>query len=194
MKNSKMHLPNLFDTHQIYRSEKVESISNKGNFKEGFYFYLNLSHVNPHRADILGIALCRNKEQGYYVPLKHKDCENIKEALLTLKDVFEDENIIKISHDCKRQMIALMKHGITIKGFLKDIMIASYLLEPNKSNHHQIEAITLTHLHKSITFNQETDTVREHAKKNCSIVTLIKELDDIVFNKLAEERLYKVYH
>lgn len=197
MKSSRHQLPFLFDTTDKTTDDSINithNISIKGNFSEGFYFYLNLSHHNPHKAEILGIALCRNKEQAYYVPINHSDGDNIKNALSILKNVFEDDSIIKISHDIKRQIIALMKIGISLNGFLKDIMIGSYLLDPNKSNHHQIETIALTYLNKSMSVNKDANSLYEHSQRSGDTVLLIKELEGIIFDKVEEEGLLSIYN
>ncbi|MBN2287138.1 MAG: DNA polymerase I [Tissierellales bacterium] len=59
----------------------------------------------------------------------------IEEVISTFKNFFEDQNVKKISHDIKDEMIILEKFGIALKGVVFDTLIAKYLLSPSDSSY-----------------------------------------------------------
>ncbi|NJD69688.1 MAG: DNA polymerase I [candidate division NC10 bacterium] len=52
-----------------------------------------------------------------------------------LRPVLSGETPAKIGHDLKRAMVALARKEIGLKGLTFDTMVASYLLNPNRSDH-----------------------------------------------------------
>ena len=50
---------------------------------------------------IIGISLCFNESDGYYLPLQHSNDKNLslKETLEKLKPIFESNSILKIGHN-----------------------------------------------------------------------------------------------
>jgi len=51
-----------------------------------------------------------------------------------LKSILADPKIKKIGHDLKRLKVALAKDNINLEGLFFDVMVASYLVNPAKSN------------------------------------------------------------
>ncbi|HIJ60775.1 MAG TPA: DNA polymerase I [Nitrospirae bacterium] len=194
MKRCTTNIPSLFDNIPEKTNEAFV-VNINASFKDSFYFYLNLTDINPHKADILGICLCRDSKDCFYVPINHVGERNVKNALEILKPIFESPEITKISHDIKSQMIALRKKDIYLKGTVRDIMIGSYLIDPNKSNH-QIDSIALTYLNKNLNQKNENwdkKSLQEHAEDSAQKVSAIKELDALIFKKLVDEGLNYVY-
>ncbi|MDE2060162.1 MAG: DNA polymerase I [candidate division NC10 bacterium] len=52
-----------------------------------------------------------------------------------LRPVLAGEKPMKIGHDLKRIMTAIGKKGVALRGLSFDAMVASYLLNPNRSDH-----------------------------------------------------------
>ncbi len=52
-----------------------------------------------------------------------------------LRPVLAGEKPVKIGHDLKRIMTAIGKKGVALRGLSFDTMVASYLLNPNRSDH-----------------------------------------------------------
>jgi DNA polymerase I len=65
-------------------------------------------------------------------------------ALDALKPVLEDATIRKIGHDLKFDAIVLARHGVALAGLETDTMIASYLVDANRSSH-PLEDLALEH-------------------------------------------------
>ena len=65
-------------------------------------------------------------------------------ALTVLRPILEDDAIRKVGHDLKFDAILLARHGVTLRGFDTDVMIASYLVDANLA--HPIEDLAIEHL------------------------------------------------
>ncbi|MDH3360176.1 MAG: DNA polymerase I [Desulfobulbaceae bacterium] len=93
--------------------------------------------------DLVGISLCINPKEAYYLPLGHRNDEgelrneqlDKDTALAALRPLLEDENTAKIGHNLKFDYHVLLSHGVTLRGPFYDSMIASYLLDPSRRTH-----------------------------------------------------------
>jgi len=95
---------------------------------------------SPMEAKLVGISLAINTDNAYYIPIAHS-YEGVPEQLPLdqvieqMKECLEDESISKNGHNIKYDLIVLRNAGVDLKGIGFDTMLASYLLNPNKSNH-----------------------------------------------------------
>lgn len=95
---------------------------------------------DPLRSELLGFAFALDEYQGYYVPLGHArpgtSGQGSGEGILAvLKGPLEDNTILKVCCDSKRDGLALRRCGIEIKGLSFDTTIASYVLNPGLRQH-----------------------------------------------------------
>ena len=67
--------------------------------------------------------------EAWNVPVK-----NATESINDFKGPLIDEKIKKTGHNIKSSVLALMKHGIEVRGPLFDTMLAHYLIEPEASH------------------------------------------------------------
>ena len=156
---------------------------------------------DPMADQIVGIALCKEKGTAYYVPIRHLNALNIPEALPILRHVLENENIAKIGHNLKFDILMLRQEGINTAGKIYDTMLASYLLNPNKQGH-SLEDVGIEFLnHKKKTFKEvlgkhETFAevpINEAVQYAAEDAELAMELKDILFERLKIEGLEKLY-
>jgi DNA polymerase-1 len=112
------------------------------------------------RASIVGITVSTRARQARYIPIGHRG-EGDRNDLLagasapiqldaslvlrTLKGVLEDDTVTKRGHDLKTVALVLAQAGITPRGLGADSMLASYLLDANRSNH-DLEEVALEHI------------------------------------------------
>ncbi len=164
-------------------------------------FDIEATGRNPISDSIVGIALCKEKGKAYYVPIRHKHGENIPDALGILKETLENESISKIGHNLKYDILILRQEGIHVKGKLYDTMLAAYLLNPNKPDH-SFENVGLEYLfHKKRAFNEVLGKrhsfsdvpIEEATQYAAEDAELAMELKDILFEKLGNEGLEKLY-
>ncbi len=111
--------------------------------------YIDGSAPDPMSAVITSIGLSFNEREAWYIPVASDPLFTETLTLQKIKDnlgpLIEDPEIIKYSHDIKRQVILLKRAGMTPRGFTFDTMIASYLLNPGRADH-SLESIALEHL------------------------------------------------
>ncbi|MFH0933449.1 MAG: DNA polymerase I [Nitrospirota bacterium] len=161
---------------------------------------------NPITESPVGLALSIEKGHPFYIPFSHfypRVPSQIKkeDILKAISPIFEDEKISKIGHNLKYDILMLKGEGILIVGTLFDTMIASYLINPNRQNHN-LEEVALEYLSKrKKTFTEVLDKkssfaevpIEDGASYAADNVGLCLELKEILFNKLKEESLEKVY-
>lgn len=113
----------------------------------------------PMTAELVGISFSITPEKAYYIPLAHSYIgvpqQLSKEFVIKkLRGILENPEIKKTGHNIKYDFIVLKNEGMDLKGIAFDTMIASYLLNPNKTNHN-LEDTALNYLSvKKISFDE----------------------------------------
>jgi DNA polymerase-1 len=125
-----------------------------------FAIHLLTDQTNAMRSSIVGIALSTRERQGRYVPIGHHGEEDRTDLLASasapaqldaaavlaaLKPLLEDDAIAKRGHELKTAALVLARSGIDMRGLAVDSILASYLLDANRSSH-GLEEIALEHL------------------------------------------------
>lgn len=95
---------------------------------------------SPMDAMLVGISFAILPEKAYYIPIAHS-YDGVPEqlpkdyVLKQMKEIIEDPGISKTGQNIKYDLIVLRNENINMQGIGFDTMLASYLLNPNKSNH-----------------------------------------------------------
>jgi len=124
----------------------------------------------PMIAELVGISFSIEPEKAYYIPLAHSypgmPKQLSKEYVLgKLKMILENPEIKKTGHNIKYDLIVLKNEIINLKGIAFDTMLASYLLNPNKTNHN-LEDVSMTYLSiKKLSFNDITDKGKKNFRE-----------------------------
>jgi DNA polymerase-1 len=116
----------------------------------------------PTRATLVGLSFSWEEGVGFYVPVAHegedvpqlpKDC-----VLAALKPVLEDPTLGKIGQNIKYDAIVLAREGIELGGIVADTMLASYVLDPSRTQHN-MDALARDFLgRKTLTYSEVTGT------------------------------------
>lgn len=93
------------------------------------------------------LSICYRDSEAYYLPLDSAD--KAKQAASLLKNVLEDESILKVGFNIKATMLALKKYGVQTAGALYDPMLAHYLIEPEAS--HDLSVLCSMYLNYNLT-------------------------------------------
>ncbi|MBI5196540.1 MAG: DNA polymerase I [Nitrospirae bacterium] len=123
--------------------------------------------ISPVQAELVGMSFSINTDTAYYLPLAHSYLGTPRQmpkmkTLAELRMILENPEIKKTGHNIKYDLIVLRNEKIDLKGLAFDTMLASYLLNPNKTNH-DIEDLTMSYLgYKKLSYNDIT----EKGKKN----------------------------
>jgi DNA polymerase-1 len=125
-----------------------------------FAIHLVTDHPSAMRAAIVGIAVSARDRQARYVPIGHASEDDSGDLLSSasapvqlarslvlarVKPLLENDGLGKRGHDLKTCALVLSRHGIVLRGLTFDSMLASYLLDANRSNH-VLEDVALEHL------------------------------------------------
>lgn len=104
--------------------------------------------VNALKAKLVGVSLCGEAGEAFYVPLAHSaDSERnlpFDDAVALLKDLLENPKVQKIGQNIKYDLHVLRRHGINVNPISFDTMLASYVLDPS-SRQHSLDLLALKH-------------------------------------------------
>lgn len=103
------------------------------------------------RGRIAGVAIASEPGTAVYLPFGHHgeaglELDERKEGaadlpgfgspeMQPLRRLLADPAVVKVGHDLKRSVVACRRAGAKLSGPLKDVMVASYLLDPGRRNH-----------------------------------------------------------
>ncbi len=161
----------------------------------------------PMIAELVGISFSIEPEKAYYIPLAHSypgmPKQLSKEYVLgKLKMILENPEIKKTGHNIKYDLIVLKNESINLKGIAFDTMLASYLLNPNKTNHN-LEDVSMTYLSiKKLSFNDITDkgkknfrevSIEDAAKYSGEDAAVTLKLKYILETEIEKEGLAKLF-
>ncbi len=130
---------------------------------------------------IRGLALALEPHAAIYV-----DLATWPAAWTIVREIFENGLIAKCTHDAKSALKAFAQLEIELEGRLDDIMIAAWLLNPNRGQY-DLHALAREHLR----LEWEEDPVPWKASAREADVIL--RLQDVLAKKLAEMDLERVY-
>jgi len=135
----------------------------------------------------IGICIGKPNNIPLYIP-------SIKNDIISLmKSYLQNKEIKKIGHNLKNVIKFFKLHGITINGILEDIMIASYLLNPDRISY-TLEDIGLEYLSIKKEKSSKKVDIKNIADFSSSEIILCMKLKDIILKKIKEEELEDVYY
>jgi len=111
----------------------VEDLKTKDNFAINTY---------SDKEDIIGFSISYG--DNFFVPAKFIDI---------LKPILEDKNVKKVFYDAKHNYYLLRENGIVLDGIDYDVLLASYVKDPNRS--HLIESQALDFLNHIMSEKKE---------------------------------------
>ena len=185
---------NLIDT-----KVKLKELTNRIKENKYFSFCLINSSDNPILSNILGIALSLKDNEIYYLPLvplnlmESTKCLSTELVLSQLRPFYENERIIKISHNLKFDFIVLHRYKVGLRGDNFDVMIAAYLLNPSmeKYNLRNLFWEYLKYLKGEDKKNQEKKV--KSIDDTCEDARNILRLKDILEEKMKEKNLISLF-
>lgn len=88
--------------------------------------------VDPISANIVGISLCAKKESACYIPVNVEDSLPQKKVFELLSPLFQNDQVLKIAHNLKFDLMILHQAGVSVKGPFFDTMVAAYLIDSSQ--------------------------------------------------------------
>lgn len=92
-------------------------------------------------ATVTGIAIAEAEGKATYIPLSD---EVTSEQLSLLAPLFSEAAPVAVSHDLKRDILLLRRHGLSLSNAAYDTSVAHYLIEPEMK--HGLSLLTLKYL------------------------------------------------
>ncbi|HXG43787.1 MAG TPA: DNA polymerase I [Gemmatimonadales bacterium] len=117
------------------------------------------SSLEPHDAELIGLALAASEEEVWYLPFGHRPPEGAlaapapvrnlppleDPAVQPLADLLRDPAVPKAGHNIKYDWQVLRRAGLELAGVAYDSMLASFVLDPGRRSH-GIDTLSLEHL------------------------------------------------
>ncbi len=191
--------------HTVLSAEQWAQLFKRLSTEKRFAFDTETTSLDYRVAQIVGFSVAFDAQDAYYVPLAH-DYENApaqldrEQILAQIKPILEDESVQKIGHHLKYDAHVLENHGIELKGWYFDTMLASYVLNAVATRHgmDDVSRLYLSHLTttfeqvagkgaKQKTFNQiEIETAAHCAAEDAHVTYRLFEVLDAKLQKHPE--------
>lgn len=85
--------------------------------------------TDPICAELVGMSFSIKENEGYYLPVP-ADQKEATQIVNEIKELFENENSLKIGQNIKYDLLVLEKYGVQVRGKFFDTMVAHYVLQP----------------------------------------------------------------
>ena len=155
-KNNKINT-NTYKT--ISKEKQLDELIKKLDEKSVIAVDTETSSLNPQEADLVGVSLCHETNEAFYIPVGHKEKTELKKdvVLKKLKPILEDPSIKKVGQNIKYDFIIFKNHGIELSS-VEDTMLLSYTLDAG-NNRHNMDTLSELHLgHKTISYKDLVGT------------------------------------
>ena len=152
--------------------------------------------VDTVTANLLGISISVNENEGCYIPLGHtyENCPkqlSMDYVVKTLGSVIEENQNKAVGQNLKFDIPILSRHGINITNFLADTMLMSYVLNSTATRHGMDR---LAEYYLNYTTTKYTDVTGTASKQ----ISFAEVKLDVATNYAAEDaditlRLFNVF-
>ena len=145
--------------HTVLSQDAWDRLLQRLNTEKRFAFDTETTSLDYRVAQIVGFSVAFDAQDAYYVPLAH-DYEGAPQqlnrdlVLAQIKPVLEDASVQKIGHHLKYDAHVLENHGIELRGWYFDTMLASYVLNSVATRHGMDDVARLYLSHLTTTFEQ----------------------------------------
>ncbi len=129
-------IPQGFEAVIVDTPEALKACVQELSKAEQIAFDTETTSILPTQADLVGISLADNAEKGYYIPVGHRNGKQLtlEQVRKGLAGVLEKQEIPKVGHNAKFDIVVLEEHGIKVSPLRFDSMIAEWLVNPDSRN------------------------------------------------------------
>jgi DNA polymerase I len=177
----------------------IDSLISQLNSLSEFCFDTETTGLNVMQVQLVGMSFSWEKSKGWYVPFS-ADQAQVNSILAKFKDLFADEQIIKVGQNIKYDILVLKNYGIEIKGAIFDTMVAHYLIQPELRHNmnflaEQYLSYSPVHIEELIgqkgkqQLNMRSvsiEKIKEYAVEDADVTYQLKH---VLFNNLNEDLL-----
>ncbi len=202
------YMPDSETTEKDYRLIKgigeVKELVKKVEEKGFLSIDLETTSKTAINASIVGISVSLEEYQGCYIPVGHREGDNLKleEVLKLLKPVLENSTVLKIGQNLKYEYTVFKRYGVNISLPVFDTMIAAYLLKPSSSGY-SLDALASEYLmYKTIKFDEVTGeqglfaetSLKEAVNYACEDADVALRLKNVFFPELEQKNLLSLFN
>ena len=166
--------------------------------------------LNANFAKLVGVSLSINENEAFYLPFKHNvNTDNkfknldFEKCLPILKNILEEESIVKVGHNIKYDKIVLSNTGINLNP-IDDTMLLSYVLDTGKFRHNLDDLAKIYLNHETIKYKdvvgvgKKEKTFDEVSISDAYIYAaedadITFKLYKILKKRIISEKLFSVY-
>ena len=133
--------------HLIDTPDKLDDFVSELKKQKFFAIDTETTSISAHRAELVGISFCWQAHTAYYLAVKApmgSKSLGLSKVRQKLASILADEKIEKIGQNAKYDQIVLHNSDMPVKGLIFDTMIASYVLDAERS--HSLDNMALDFL------------------------------------------------
>ena len=192
--------------HQYYLVEtemQRASLRAELSVQKEFCFDTETTGLDTHTAEIVCMSFSFRPHEAFCVTVPRKRDEAQK-VMDEFREVFADEQVIKIGQNIKYDILILSNYNIDVKGKLYDTMLAHYLLQPDMK--HNLDQLCLQYLNyekvptedligkkgkEQITMRSVTpEKLRDYACEDADLTLQLKNVIDPELDKSKVRELF----
>ena len=197
--------------HVVYDEKVLEQFLKDADNQGYFAVDTETNSLNSMEAELVGVSLAINENEAYYVPIGHKNKEDVnlkkqlslQKVIKILKPYLEDETIKKIGQNIKYDLKIFLKYGIQINS-IEDTMLLSYTLDSGL-NRHNLDNLAKLHLgHENIKFKDVVGTGKSEVtfdqvkiddayKYACEDADVTLKLYNSFKDRMVKEKSFYIY-
>jgi DNA polymerase-1 len=124
------------DVQVVDTPEKLDALAAELNKAAVISFDTETTSTDEMQAELVGISLSVKEGTGYYIPISHKNGQNlsVEKVVSALRQPLTNPKIGKIAHNAKYDYIMMARYGLKIMPLKFDTMIAEFVIDPGSRN------------------------------------------------------------
>ena len=124
----------------VSTGEELEELAVMLASSGGFAVDLETTHLEPMRAEIVGLSFSAREDTAFYVPVGHgylgaPEQLSLERVLQVLSPVLTDPEVPKYGQNIKYDFLVFQGAGLDLAGISFDTMVASYVINPTRHQH-----------------------------------------------------------
>jgi DNA polymerase I len=128
----------LFKAHIVDTPEALQALQARLGQANLIAFDTETTSTHPMQAELVGISLAVDDDQGYYIPVGHRPELGkqlpVQQVIEALRGSFTDPSIAKAGHHLKYDYLMLARNGLRVHPLTFDTMVAEWLVNPISRN------------------------------------------------------------
>jgi DNA polymerase-1 len=128
--------PSPTTAHIVTTPEQLTALMDRLSGADAVAFDTETTSTDAMRARLVGLALTDREGEGWYIPVGHREGDQLALDLVleAVRPVLENEALPKQAHNAKYDVEVMARHGVQVRGVAFDTVIAEWLTDPSSRN------------------------------------------------------------